>query len=100
MQHPAMSVVILRSCDSLYYTLPCFPVVEVTLTRVRMALISPNGEHGVAFDGFVRPSLLDGATLPQVVTPDVSFDIEVNLLFGYVWKLESRPWRLVYRWQV
>ena len=77
MQHPDMSVIILRACDSFYYRLPYFPVVDATITRVRMARIGSRGEVGVAFDGFVRPCLLDGVTLPQVVIPEVSFDIEV-----------------------
>ena len=49
----------------------------MALTRVRMAQLR-DGVQKDAFDGFVRPSLLDGVVLPQVVTPELSFDIEVR----------------------
>ena len=71
MQHPDMSIIFLRACESFYYLLPCFPVVDATLTRVRMLRIGSSGEVGVAFEGFLRPCLLDGVTLPQVVIVDI-----------------------------
>lgn len=74
-----MSVIVLSAFESFYYRLPCFPVIDSALTRVRMSLISSHGENSAPFDGFLRPSLLHGIQLPQVVTPIRSFDIEVRL---------------------
>ena len=42
-------------------------MVNVTLTRVRIWL--EYGRQDIAFDGFVRPVLLDDVTLPRIVTP-------------------------------
>ena len=81
-QHPAMAVVvILRGCESFYYNLPCFPVLDARLTRIRMASMNESGKQGVAFDEFCRPALLHGVTLPQRVTPIVSFDIQASLIY-------------------
>ena len=43
----------------------------MVLTRVRMARICEDGRQDIAFDGFVRPVLLDldDVTLPLIVTP-------------------------------
>ena len=81
-----MSLFIMRACESFYYRFPGFPVIEPALTPVRMAPMR-NGEQTAAFDGFVRPSLLNGVVLPQFVTPEVSFDIEVRIQG----KEETRP---------
>ena len=73
-----MSAIVRSAFESIYYRLPCFPVIDVRLVRVRFCLIDARGEHGPELDGFVRPSLMDGVTFPQMVTPLVSFDIEVR----------------------
>ena len=49
--------------------------MKAKLTRVCLAQISRSGEVEVAFDGFVRPCLLDGLALPHFVTPTISLDI-------------------------
>ena len=61
--------------DPFYYKLSCFPVVEAMLTRVCLAQISRSRKVEVAFDGFVRPCLLDGLALSHFVTPTISLDI-------------------------
>ncbi|XP_062523881.1 uncharacterized protein LOC134198488 isoform X2 [Corticium candelabrum] len=43
-----------------------------------MASLNESGKQGVAFDGFCRPALLHGVTLPQRVPPIVSFDIQLS----------------------
>ena len=73
-----MKLMILRGCDSIYYSLPCFPVVNVT--RVSMARMCEDGRKNITFDGFVRPVLLD-VTLPIIATPRVSFDIAIRKLY-------------------
>ena len=55
-------------------------MVNVTLTRVRMARVCEDGRQDIAFDGPVRPVLLYDMTLPIIVTPRVSFDIAVRKL--------------------
>ena len=64
-----MSAIVHSAFESLYYRLPCFHVIDARLTRVRFRLIDARGEHGPELDGFVRTSLLDGITFPQVVAP-------------------------------
>ena len=45
-----------------------------------MARVCEDGRQDIAFDGPVRPVLLDDVTLPIIVTPGVSFDIAVRKL--------------------
>ena len=73
-----ISAIVRSAFEFIYYRLPCFPVIDVRGIRVSFCLIDACGEHGPELDGFVRPSLVDGVTFPQVVTPVVSFDIEVR----------------------
>ena len=73
-----MTAVVVEAFESFFYNLPCFPIVDVRLTRVRLCSVNALGQLSAQFDGFVRPSLLKGVALPQTVTPVVSFDIEVR----------------------
>ena len=73
-------VVTLQAFESIYYHLPCFPVLNVLLTRVRFRRVNHTDGRLVEFDGFICPSLLDGIVLPHLVTLTLSFDIEVSCL--------------------